>query len=67
MIKANNAKASTSANPSIVIVKTCSLASGFLPTAEINAAKIDPMPIPEPITPKTAMPAPKVLQILYPL
>ena len=44
----------------MVIVKTCSLASGFLPTAEMKAAKIDPIPIPDPITPKTAIPAPKV-------
>jgi len=58
IINANNANASTNAKPNIVIVNTCSLASGFLPTAEINAAKIEPIPIPEPMTPKTAIPAP---------
>ena len=56
MINAKSAKASTKAKPNIVIVKTCSLASGFLPTAVINAEKIEPIPIPEPITPRTAMP-----------
>ena len=35
MIRAKSAKASTKANPNIVIVNTCSRASGFLPTALI--------------------------------
>ena len=40
--------------------------SGFLPTAEIKAAKIFPIPIPEPITPRTAIPAPKSFALQYP-
>ena len=55
---ANNAIASTKAKPNIVIVKTSPLAAGFLPTAWINYEKIFPIPIPDPITPITARPAP---------
>ena len=61
MISANKARASTNAKPSIVIVNTCSLASVVLQTAVINAENIEPIPMPDPITPNTAMPAPKSL------
>ena len=42
-------------------MKTCSLASGFLPTAVIKAEKMEPIPIPDPITQSTAIPAPNSL------
>ena len=59
--RAKSAIASTRANPNIVIVKTSFLAAGFLPTAVIKAAKTLPIPIPAPITPITANPAPNYL------
>ena len=40
-------------------------ASGFLPTA-VKAEKIEPIPIPDPITPRTAIPAPSSFEIQYP-
>ena len=58
MTNANKAIASTRAKPNIVMVKTSFLAAGFLPTAVIKAAKTLPIPIPAPITPITAKPAP---------
>ena len=55
---AKSAIASTSANPSIVIVNTSLRAAGLRPTASIKDENMFPIPIPEPITPITARPAP---------
>src|SRR3546814_19867693 len=50
--------ASTRAKPSIVIVKTSPRAAGLRPTAPMKDEKTLPMPIPAPITPIMAKPAP---------
>src|SRR5581483_266838 len=58
MTSANSAMASTSAKPSIVIVNTSPRAEGLRPTAEMNDENTLPMPMPAPMRPITARPAP---------
>ena len=54
----NSAIASVNAKPKIAVLKSSSFKEGFLAIPEIKEPKIIPIPIPAPIKPKVASPAP---------
>lgn len=58
IINANRAIASVKANPKIADLNKSSFRFGFLEIPTINEAKINPIPIPAPASPKVESPAP---------
>ena len=58
IIKANRAIASVKANPKIADLNKSSFRFGFLEIPAIRDAKINPIPIPAPASPKVESPAP---------
>lgn len=58
IINANKAIASVNANPKIADLNKSSFKLGFLEIPMINDAKINPIPIPAPASPKVESPAP---------
>ena len=57
-IRANSPVASARANPRIAYVNSCPRSAGFRAVDEIRDEKIDPIPIPAPVSPIAARPAP---------
>jgi hypothetical protein len=57
-ISANSPVASARANPRIAYVNSCPRSAGFRAVDEIRDEKIDPIPIPAPVRPIAARPAP---------
>lgn len=59
IISTKSAMASVKANPRIAILNNSSFNEGFLEIPKIRALKITPIPIPAPVKPIVAIPAPK--------
>jgi hypothetical protein len=57
-ISANNPVASAKANPKIAYVNNCPRIAGFRAVEAINDENTDPIPIPAPVNPIAANPAP---------
>ena len=57
-IRANSPVASARANPRIAYVNSCPRRAGFRAVEEIRDEKIEPIPIPAPVSPIAASPAP---------